>query len=131
VIDLATLTGAMIVALGHEHGGLFANDETLAGHLLAAATASGDKLWRFPLSEAYDKLLESPIADMKNVGPRYAGSITAAQFLQRFIEPGVRWAHLDIAGMVWAAKAGTLHDKGATGYGVRLLDRFVADYFEG
>jgi leucyl aminopeptidase len=130
VIDLATLTGAMIVALGHEYAGLFANDETLARHLLAAGTASGDKLWRFPLSDTYDKLLESPIADMKNVGPRYAGSITAAQFLKRFIEPGVRWAHLDIAGMAWAAKVGTLHDKGATGYGVRLLDRFVADYFE-
>ena len=131
VIDLATLTGAMIVALGHEHGGLFSNDETLARHLLAAGTASGDKLWRFPLSDEYDKLLDSPIADMKNVGPRYAGSITAAQFLKRFVESGVRWAHLDIAGMVWAAKPGTLHDKGATGYGVRLLDRFVTDYFEG
>ena len=130
VIDLATLTGAMIIALGHEHGGLFANDDILAEHLLAAGLASGDKLWRFPLADAYDKLLESPIADMKNIGGRDAGSITAAQFLKRFIESGVRWAHLDIAGMVWASKAGTLHDKGATGYGVRLLDRFVADHFE-
>jgi leucyl aminopeptidase len=131
VIDLATLTGAMIVALGHEHGGLFANDDALADQLLAAGKASGDKLWRFPLSDAYDKLIESPIADMKNVGPRDAGSISAAQFIQRFVEEGVKWAHLDIAGMVWASKPGTLHDKGATGFGVRLLDRLVTDAFEG
>jgi len=131
IVDLATLTGAMIVALGHEHGGLFSNDDELAAQLLAAGIGSGDKLWRFPLSEAYDKLIESPIADMKNIGPRDAGSISAAQFIQRFIENGVRWAHLDIAGMAWAAKPGTLWDKGATGYGVRLLDRFVAENFEG
>lgn len=130
IVDLATLTGAMIISLGHEHGGMFANDDELAEQLLAAGKATGDKLWRFPLSEAYDKLLESPIADMKNIGPRYAGSITAAQFLQRFVDKGVRWAHLDIAGMVWADKPGGTHDKGATGYGVRLLDRFVADNFE-
>ncbi len=130
IVDLATLTGAMIVALGHEHGGLFANDETLAAELLAAGLASGDKLWRLPLGDAYDKMIDSPIADMKNVGPRDGGSISAAQFLKRYIDEGVRWAHLDIAGMVWAAKPGTLHDKGATGYGVRLLDRFVADNFE-
>ena len=90
----------------------------------------GDKLWRFPLSEAYDKLIDSPIADMKNVGPRPAGSITAAQFIKRYVEDGVKWAHLDIAGMAWSAKAGSTHDKGATGYGVRLLDRFVADNLE-
>jgi leucyl aminopeptidase len=83
-----------------------------------------------PMGEAYDKLIESPIADMKNVGPRDAGSISAAQFLLRYVENGVRWAHLDIAGMVWAAKPGALWDKGATGYGVRLIDRFVADYCE-
>ena len=131
IVDLATLTGAMIVALGSEHGGLFANDDALADQLLAAGTASGDLLWRFPISDAYNKLIDSPIADMKNVGPRGAGSITAAQFIGRFIDAGVRWAHLDIAGMVWADKPGTTHDKGATGYGVRLLDRFVADNFEG
>jgi len=131
IVDLATLTGAMIIALGHEHGGLFSNSDELADHLLAAGRASGEKLWRFPLSDAYDKLIESPIADMKNVGPRDAGSISAAQFLQRFVEEGVRWAHLDIAGMVWAAKPGPLWDKGATGYGVRLLDRLIADRFEG
>ena len=131
VIDLATLTGAMIIALGHEHGGLFSNNDDLADQLVAAGKASGDKLWRFPLSDTYDKLIDSPIADMKNVGPRDAGSITAAQFIKRYVEDGVRWAHLDIAGMVWAAKPGTLWDKGATGYGVRLLDRLVADQFEG
>lgn len=131
IIDLATLTGAMIISLGNEHGGCFANDDSLAEQLLAAGKASGDLLWRFPLSDAYNKLIDSPIADMKNVGPRGAGSITAAQFLQRYIDPGVRWAHLDIAGMVWADKPGTTWDKGATGYGVRLLDRFVADNFEG
>jgi leucyl aminopeptidase len=131
IVDLATLTGAMIVALGSEHGGLFANDDALADQLLAAGKATGDLLWRFPLAPAYDKLIDSPIADMKNVGPRGAGSITAAQFIQRFVDEGVRWAHLDIAGMVWADKAGSTYDKGATGYGVRLLDRFVADNFEG
>ncbi|MEG3164127.1 leucyl aminopeptidase [Sphingomonas sp. PB2P19] len=131
IVDLATLTGAMIVALGHEHGGIFANDDALADQLLAAGRATGDLLWRFPLSPAYDKIIDSPIADVKNVGPRGAGSITAAQFIQRFVDPGVKWAHLDIAGMVWADKAGPNYDKGATGYGVRLLDRFVADNFEG
>jgi leucyl aminopeptidase len=130
IVDLATLTGAMIVALGTEHGGLFSNDDALAGHLTEAGSATGDKLWRFPLSDAYNKLIDSPIADMKNVGPRGAGSITAAQFLQRFIDDGVKWAHLDIAGMVWSDKPGAVHDKGATGYGVRVLDKLVADHFE-
>jgi leucyl aminopeptidase len=125
MVDLATLTGAMLIALGHEHAGLFSNNDTLAGELLAAATETGDKLWRMPLGEAYDRLIDSPIADMKNVGSREAGSITAAQFLQRFVEEGVEWAHLDIAGTVWSDKPGTSFDKGATGYGVRLLDRFV------
>ena len=130
IVDLATLTGAMIVALGNEHAGLFANDDGLADQLLAAGRATGDLLWRLPLGEAYDKLIESPIADMKNVGPRGAGSITAAQFIKRFVDEGVRWAHLDVAGTVWSDKAGATHDKGATGYGVRLLDRFVAENFE-
>ncbi|HTG39689.1 leucyl aminopeptidase [Sphingomonas sp.] len=131
IVDLATLTGAMIIALGHEHGGLFANDDSLAEELLAAGRASGDALWRFPLSPAYDKLIDSPIADMKNVGPRGAGSITAAQFIKRYVDDGVRWAHLDIAGMVWADKPGATHDKGATGFGVRVLDRLVRDTVEG
>ncbi|AHE54168.1 leucyl aminopeptidase [Sphingomonas sanxanigenens] len=131
IVDLATLTGAMIIALGSEHGGLFSNDDTLADQLLAAGKAVGDPLWRFPLADEYDKLIDSPIADMKNVGPRGAGSITAAQFIQRFVDEGVKWAHLDIAGMVWSDKAAPLWEKGATGYGVRLLDRLVADQFEG
>jgi leucyl aminopeptidase len=130
IVDLATLTGAMIITLGHEKGGLFANDDSLADQLMAASAASGDALWRLPLGDAYDKLIDSPIADIKNVGPREGGSITAAQFIKRFIDDGVRWAHLDIAGMVWTAKPGSLWDKGATGFGVRLLDQFVADNFE-
>ena len=130
IIDLATLTGAIIISLGNEHAGCFANDDALADQLLAAGKATGDHLWRFPLSDAYNKLIDSPIADMKNVGPRGGGSITAAQFIQRFVDTGVKWAHLDIAGMVWADKPGATFDKGATGFGVRLLDRFVADNFE-
>jgi len=130
LVDLATLTGAMIIALGSEHGGIFSNDDSLAEGLINAGKTAGDPLWRFPLSDAYNKLIDSPIADMKNVGPRGAGSITAAQFIQRFVDEGVKWAHLDIAGMVWADKPGPVWDKGATGYGVRLLDRFIADNFE-
>ncbi len=130
IIDLATLTGAIIVTLGFEYGGMFSNDDELAGQLSAAGASVGDKLWRLPLGDAYDKLIDSPIADMKNVGPREGGSITAAQFLKRYIDDGVRWAHLDIAGMVWASKPGGTWDKGATGYGVRLLDKFIADNFE-
>jgi leucyl aminopeptidase len=131
IVDLATLTGAIIISLGHEYAGLFSNDDGLAGQLMAAGSASGDKLWRMPLGDPYDKLIDSPIADMKNVGPREGSSITAAVFLQRFVEPGVKWAHVDIAGMAWADKASHLYDKGATGYGVSLLDRFVAANFEG
>ncbi|MFZ5725402.1 MAG: leucyl aminopeptidase [Pseudomonadota bacterium] len=131
IVDLATLTGAMVISLGHEYAGLFANDETLAADLIAAGEASNNKLWRFPLSPAYDKLIDSPIADMKNIGPREGGSITAAQFLKRFVDEGVAWAHLDIAGMAWADKDGPVYAKGATGYGVRLLDRYIAAKHEG
>jgi len=131
IIDLATLTGAMIVSLGNEMGGLFSNDDGLAEQILAAGRASGDLLWRFPLADGYDKLIDSAIADMKNVGPRGGGSITAAQFIKRFVDEGVKWAHLDIAGMVWSEKDGATWGKGATGYGVRVLDRFVADNLEG
>ena len=130
MIDLATLTGAMIVSLGHEYGGMFSNDDSLAAELDAAGKASGDKLWRMPMGEAYDRLIDSPIADIKNVGPREAGSITAAQFLARFVDEGVRWAHLDIAGMAWSDKPGSTFDKGATGFGVRILDQFVEDRAE-
>ena len=131
IVDLATLTGAMVISLGHEYAGMFANDETLAAGLLAAGEASNNKLWRFPLSPAYDKLIDSPIADMKNIGPREGGSITAAQFLKRYVEDGVAWAHLDIAGMAWGDKDGPVYAKGATGYGVRLLDRYIAANHEG
>jgi leucyl aminopeptidase len=131
MIDLATLTGAMVISLGHEYAGIFSNNDNLAGNLIKAAEESGDKLWRQPLAEAYDRLIDSQIADMKNVGPREAGSITAAQFLQRFVEDSVAWAHLDIAGMAWSDKASATYDKGATGYGVRLLDQFIADTVEG
>ena len=130
IIDLATLTGAMIVSLGHEHGGIFANDDELADQILAAGKTVGEKLWRMPMGDVYDKLIDSPIADMKNIGPREAGSITAAQFIARFVDEGVKWAHLDIAGMVWASKPGTFWDKGATSYGVRLLDQYVKDVLE-
>lgn len=131
IVDLATLTGAMIISLGSEHGGLFSNDDSLAGDLLDAGKRTGDKLWRFPLSPAYDKMINSPIADMQNIGPKGAGSITAAQFLQRFIENGTPWAHLDIAGMVWADKPGHTWDKGATGFGTRLLDDFIRTTVQG
>jgi leucyl aminopeptidase len=130
IVDFATLTGAMIISLGNEHGGMFSNDDTLADQLLKAGRESGDALWRFPLSPAYDKLLDSPIADMKNIGPKGAGSITAAQFIQRFVKDGTPWAHCDIAGMVWAEKPGHTWGKGATGYGVRLMDRLVRDIGE-
>ena len=131
MIDLATLTGAMVISLGHEMAGMFANDDELAGKLLAAGTATSDHLWRQPLGEAYDRLIDSHIADMKNVGPREAGSITAAQFLQRFVDDGVKWAHLDIAGMAWSDKPKPTYDKGATGFGVRLLDEYIAANHEG
>ncbi|MCS6986973.1 MAG: leucyl aminopeptidase [Sphingomonadaceae bacterium] len=129
MVDLATLTGAIIVSLGHEYAGLFTPHDDLAAQLSAAGDATGERVWRQPLGKPgspYDKLLESAIADMKNVGPREAGSITAAQFLQRFVADGVQWAHLDIAGTVWKTKPGPTHGKGATGFGVRLIDRFVA-----
>jgi leucyl aminopeptidase len=130
IVDLATLTGAIIISLGHEYAGLFSSDDGLAEHLLAAGKVSGDKLWRFPLGPAYDKLIDSPIADMKNVGPRYGGSITAAQFIARYVDKGTPWAHLDIAGTVWTDKPGATWDKGASGFGVRLLDRYVRDRLE-
>ncbi|MCW1403034.1 leucyl aminopeptidase [Novosphingobium sp. MW5] len=131
ILDLATLTGAIIATLGNEYAGLFSNDDGLADSILAAGNKVGERLWRLPMGPAYDKMIDSPIADMKNMGSKYAGSITAAQFLLRFVEKGTPWAHLDIAGMVWADKPGATWDKGATGYGVRLLDRIVRDTLEG
>ena len=130
VVDLATLTGAIIGTLAHEYAGLFSNDDALASGLTTAGKACGDALWRLPMGAAYDKQIDSAIADMKNVGGRFGGSITAAQFIQRFIDKGTPWAHLDIAGVVWADKPGQTWDKGATGYGVRLLDRYVRDVLE-
>ena len=131
IIDLATLTGAILVALGHEFAGLYSNNDELAGALAKAADESGDKLWRMPLAEPFDRLIDLPIADMKNVGPREGGSITAAQFIQRFVEDGTRWAHIDMAGKAWTDKASATGDKGATGFGVRLLDQYVEDALEG
>jgi len=130
IVDLATLTGAILVSLGHEWAGLFSNNDELAGELQRLGEDSGDKLWRMPLAEPFDRLIDSPIADMKNVGPREGGSITAAQFIQRFVENGVKWAHIDMAGMAWADKATATYDKGATGFGVRLLDEYVAEVLE-
>ena len=129
VVDLATLTGAIIIALGHEQAGLFANDDELANRLTKAGAAVGEPLWRMPLGEEYDKQIKSDIADMKNVGNRGAGSITAAQFLQRFVGK-TAWAHLDIAGVAWAKKDHAVVPKGASGFGVRLLERFIADNYE-
>jgi leucyl aminopeptidase len=129
MIDLATLTGAIIIALGNENAGLFSNDDTLSAQLTAAGLSTGEPVWRLPLGDAYDKLLTSDCADMKNIGGRGAGSITAAQFLQRFVKD-TAWAHLDIAGMAWTSKDSATVPKGATGYGVRMLDRFVTDVYE-
>ncbi|EDL48586.1 leucyl aminopeptidase [Erythrobacter sp. SD-21] len=131
IVDFATLTGAIIIALGHEYAGMFSNDDQLSKDLADAGEAVGDKVWRMPIGKAYDKLIDSPIADMKNIGGKAAGSITAAQFLQRFIADGTPWAHVDIAGMAWSDKPGRTWGKGATGYGVRLIDRLISDTAEG
>lgn len=130
MIDLATLTGAMIISLGHEYAGIFTDSDEIATGLSAAGDATGDKVWRLPLHKNYDKLIDCPTADMKNIGGRPAGSITAAQFLKRYTN-GVPWCHIDIAGTVWSDKDMALSEKGGTGYGVRLLDRFVAENHEG
>ncbi|MFN3145785.1 MAG: leucyl aminopeptidase [Paracoccaceae bacterium] len=127
VIDLATLTGAIIIGLGHENAGVFSNDDALCNAFLKAAAAEGEGAWRMPLGPAYDKMLKSDIADMKNVGGRPAGSITAAQFLQRFIRDGMPWIHLDIAGVARVGSDSTYAPKGATGWGVLALNRLVDD----
>jgi leucyl aminopeptidase len=129
MVNLATLTGAIIVALGQEHAGLFSNNDALADRLSKVGEATGEKVWRMPLGPEYDKQIDSKFADMKNTGGRNGGSITAAQFLQRFVN-NVPWAHLDIAGVAWSKKDAPTVPKGATAFGVRLLDRFVADYYE-
>jgi leucyl aminopeptidase len=130
MVDLATLTGAVVVALGSEYAGLFANNDELADRLIAAGSAVGEKLWRLPLAEAYDRSIDSDAADVKNIaGDRGAGSTIGAQFLQRFVN-NVPWAHLDIAGVAWSKKDAPTVPKGATAFGVRLLDRFVAEHYE-
>src|SRR5947207_3901747 len=130
MVDLATLTGAVMVALGNEFAGLFANNEELAERLLAAGNAVGEKLWRLPLADSYDRAIDSDAADVKNIaGDRAAGSIVGAQFVQRFVN-NVPWAHLDIAGVAWSKKDAATVPKGATAFGLRLLDRFVADHYE-
>jgi leucyl aminopeptidase len=130
MIDLATLTGAIIVALGHENAGVFGNDDALAEAFLKAATGEGEGAWRMPLGAAYDKLLKSRIADMKNTGGRPAGAITATQFLRRFVRDETPWLHLDIAGVALRKDDSPLAPKGASGWGVRALDRLVRDRFE-
>jgi leucyl aminopeptidase len=130
MVDLATLTGAVIVALGNYYAGLFANNDMLAERLIEAGKAVGEPVWRLPLADSYDRDIDSDAADVKNIGSgRAAGSIIGAQFLQRFVN-AVPWAHLDIAGVAWSKKDTATVPKGATAFGIRLLDRFVAQYYE-
>ncbi len=131
MIDLATLTGACVVALGHEMAGVFANDDALVADFLAAAAAEDEGAWRLPLAPAYDELIKSRIADVANVGGRPAGAVTAAQFLQRFVGKDVPWVHLDIAGVALMPRATDLAPKGASGWGVRALDRLIRERCEG
>jgi leucyl aminopeptidase len=130
MIDLATLTGAIIVALGNHHAGLFSNNDELADQLLKAGRESGEKVWRMPLGPEYDKLIDSKIADMKNTGGRHAGSVTAAQFLQRFVESDTPWAHIDVAGTAIGSPANETNQSWGSGYGVRLLDEFMRARYE-
>ncbi len=131
MIDLATLTGAIIVSLGSEYAGLFSNDDKLSKQIFDAGTKVDEKVWRLPLHKNYDKLMDSKTADMQNINyVGGAGSTTAAQFLQRFIINKTPWAHLDIAGMAFSKYGGALNPSGATGYGVRLLNKFVEDNYE-
>ena len=129
MLNLATLTGAIIAALGYHHAGIFSNNDRLSKELTDAGAAEGERVWRMPLGPEYDSELDSPIADMKNIGGKGAGSITAAQFLQRYVG-AVPWVHIDIAGTAWAYKDKATVPKGASGFGVRLLNRLVADHYE-
>ncbi|NNL18897.1 MAG: leucyl aminopeptidase, partial [Boseongicola sp.] len=131
MIDLATLTGAVIIALGHENAGVFSNDDTLANSFLSAAQSEAEGAWRLPLGDGYARALKSRVADVKNVGGRPAGSITAAEFLHCFVKEDVPWIHLDIAGVASLNAPSELSPKGATGWGVRALDRLISDRFEG
>jgi leucyl aminopeptidase len=130
LINLATLTGAVMVALGKEHAGLFSNNDQLAGWLIEAGRETGEKLWRLPLGPKYDKMIESKVADIKNTGGKWGGSISAAQFLQRFVKEGTPWAHLDIAGTAMSSVDSEINRSWGSGYGVRLLDQLVRDHYE-
>jgi leucyl aminopeptidase len=129
MVDLATLTGAIMVALGQEHAGLFSNNDALAEKITAAGKKTGERVWRMPLDPAYDKIIDSKFADVKNSGGRYGGSITAAQFLQRFVNE-CPWAHLDIAGTGMASNQTEINRSWGSGWGVRLLNQMVADHYE-
>ncbi len=129
MLDLATLTGAIMVALGQEYAGIFSNNDELSEKLTEAGSQVDEPVWRMPMSKAYDKQINSKIADMKNMGGKYAGSIAAAQFLQRFVSD-VPWVHIDIAGTAWKTEASDMADRGATGYGVRLLDQLIRNNYE-
>jgi leucyl aminopeptidase len=129
MVDLATLTGAIMVALGTEYAGMFSNNDELAERLIKVGTETGERVWRMPLGPEYNKLIDSQFADMKNTGGRHGGSITAAQFLQRFVDD-TPWAHLDIAGTAMGAPKTDINHSWGSGYGVRLLDRLVAEYYE-
>ena len=130
MIDLATLTGAIIIALGHENAGVFSNDDAFAGAFMKAAEAEGEGAWRMPMGEAYDAKLKSRIADMMNVGGRPGGAVTAAQFLRRFVKDDMPWIHLDIAGVALPPAESDLAPKGASGWGVMALDRMIRDLLE-
>jgi leucyl aminopeptidase len=130
IVDLATLTGAIVVALGHHRAGMFSSDDGLANGLLAAGEATGEPVWRMPLGPEYDKMIDSRFADVKNTGGRMAGSVTAAEFLHRFVKE-TPWAHLDIAGTAIDSPPNEINRSWASGWGVRLLDRLVADHYEG
>src|ERR1700686_1396750 len=131
MVDLATLTGAVIVALGQEYAGMFSNDDKLCERLTKAGLATGELVWRMPLTAAYDKMIDSKFADVKNTGgSRWGGAITAAQFIQRFVADKTPWAHLDIAGTAFDSRQTDINKSWGSGWGVRLLDRLVADYYE-
>ena len=130
MVDLATLTGAIIVALGHEYAGMFANNDQLAERLTKAGEATGELVWRMPLAKEYDKLIDSKFADMKNTGGRMGGAITAAQFIKRFVDDKTPWAHLDIAGTGFDSRQNDINKSWGSGWGVRLLDQLVADFYE-
>ncbi|MEE9329461.1 MAG: leucyl aminopeptidase, partial [Parvularculaceae bacterium] len=132
MVDLATLTGAIIIALAHEHAGVFSMTDEIADMLISSGESVNEGVWRMPLTKTHLEMIKSDIADMKNMGPgRAGGSSTAAAYLKRFVDDKMPWAHLDIAGTAWAYKDTPTCPKGGSGYGVRLLDQFVRDNYEG